>query len=96
MYLPYPHLLHLAIPNTPKEPRYYNVLHLIAEVVEYHLQGNKVNTPGILSVSTPFSLPRSSGNLDAQASCLDLQVVRPRSAAGAAAGSAGRSLVHNG
>lgn len=25
MYLPYPHLLHPAIPNTPKEPRYYNV-----------------------------------------------------------------------
>lgn len=96
MYLPYPHLLHLAIPNTPKEPRYYNVLHLIAEVVEYHLQGNKNEHPRYTFCKHPFFSSMIERHLAAQASCLDLQVVRPRSAAGAAAGSAGRSLVHNG
>lgn len=56
-----------------------------------------MNTPGALSVSTLFLLTQSSSILMLeQASVLDLQVVRPRSAAGAAAGSAGRSLVHNG
>lgn len=97
MYLPYPHLFRPAIPSTPKEPRYCNVFVFYASLLRLlstTSMGTKMNTLGARSASTFFS-SIIDPQLDAQAG-LNLQVIRPRSAAGAAAGSAGRSLVHDG
>lgn len=98
VYLPYPHLFRPAIPSTPKEPRYCNVFVFYASLLRLlstNSTGTKMNTLGARSASTFFFSSIIDRQLDAQAG-LNLQVIRPRSAAGAAAGSAGRSLVHDG